>query len=40
MPGQFPKKLAIIGGLIIASGIFFDVFGYGTYNNFTPFGPK
>lgn len=22
------------------SGIFFDIFGYGTSNNFTPFGPE
>ena len=35
-----PNKLIIIGGIIIASGIFFDIFGYGTYNGFTPFGSK
>jgi len=25
--------------MLLASGIFFDIFGYGTSNNFTPFGP-
>ena len=25
--------------MLLISGIFFDIFGYGTYNNFTPFGP-
>jgi len=25
--------------MLLASGIFFDIFGYGTHNNFTPFGP-
>ena len=34
------NKLIIIGGILISSGVFFDIFGYGTYNNFTPFGPK
>ena len=24
----------------MASGIFFDIFQYGTYNGFTPFGPE
>ncbi len=24
----------------MASGIFFDIFGYSTFHNFTPFGPK
>lgn len=35
-----PCKLVIVGGIIMASGIFFDIFGYQTYNGFTPFGPK
>lgn len=34
-----PKNIAIIGGMLIAGGIFFDIFQYGTFNNFTPFGP-
>lgn len=25
---------------MLASGIFFDIFGYGTTNSFTPFGPE
>jgi hypothetical protein len=29
-----PKNIAIIGGMLIAGGIFFDIFGYGRYNNF------
>lgn len=33
------EKLSIIGGMLIASGIFFDIFGYETSNKFTPFGP-
>jgi uncharacterized membrane protein YedE/YeeE len=33
------EKLSIIGGMLLASGVFFDVFGYGTSNLFTPFGP-
>ena len=35
---QFPNKLIIIGGIIVASGVFFDVFGYGSFRGFTPFG--
>lgn len=35
-----PKNLAIISGMLLAGGIFFDVFGYGTSNKFTPFGPE
>lgn len=34
-----PNKLGIIGGMFIAGGIFFDIFGYETSNKFTPFGP-
>lgn len=26
--------------MLVASGIFFDIFKYGTYNGFTPFGPE
>ena len=33
------NKLSIVGGMFIASAIFFDIFQYGTYNKFTPFGP-
>jgi hypothetical protein len=36
---EIPEKISIIGGMLMVSGIFFDIFGYGTYNNFTPFGP-
>lgn len=25
--------------MLLASGIFFDIFQYGTFNHFTPFGP-
>ena len=35
-----PKNIAIIGGMFLAGGIFFDIFEYGTYNKFTPFGPQ
>lgn len=37
---HFADKIIIIGGMFVASGIFFDIFGYGTSNKFTPFGPK
>jgi uncharacterized membrane protein YedE/YeeE len=36
---EIPEKISIIGGMLLVSGIFFDIFGYGTYNGFTPFGP-
>jgi len=36
---DLPSKLTLIGGMLIASGIFFDIFQYGSYNKFTPFGP-
>ena len=26
--------------MLVASGIFFDIFQYGTYNGFTPYGPE
>ena len=29
-----------MGGMLVAAGIFFDIFRYGTFNNFTPFGPE
>ena len=32
--------MSIVGGMLVAAGIFFDIFGYGTYNGFTPFGPE
>lgn len=32
--------MIIVGGIVMAAGIFFDIFGYGTYGGFTPFGPK
>jgi uncharacterized membrane protein YedE/YeeE len=32
------EKLSIIGGMLVASGVFFDIFGYGTINSLTPFG--
>lgn len=35
-----PKNIAIIGGMLIAGGMFFDIFEYGTSNEFTPFGPE
>ena len=31
--------MSIIGGLIAAGGLFFDIFKYGTYNKYSPFGP-
>ena len=36
---EFPANLAIIGGMLLISGIFFDIFEYGTHAKFTPFGP-
>ena len=33
------NDLAIIGGMLLIGGIFFDIFKYGTFNHFTPFGP-
>jgi uncharacterized membrane protein YedE/YeeE len=36
---EMPKNLAIIGGMLLIGGIFFDVFEYGTFNHFTSFGP-
>ena len=33
-----PNKLAIVGGMFTAGGIFFDIFNYETHNKFTPFG--
>lgn len=36
---EMPKNIGIIGGMLLISGIFFDIFEYGTYNKFTPFGP-
>lgn len=35
-----PKNIAILGGMLLVGGIFFDIFGYGTSNKFTPFGPE
>ena len=37
---EFSSKLALIGGLFFAGGLFFDIFQYNTYNKFTPFGPQ
>ena len=37
---EMPKNIAIIGGMLLIGGIFFDIFGYGTFNHFTPFGPE
>lgn len=34
------EKLSIIGGMLVAAGMFFDIFGYGSSNNFTPYGPE
>jgi uncharacterized membrane protein YedE/YeeE len=31
--------MAIFAGMILAGGIFFDIFRYDTSNSFTPFGP-
>jgi drug/metabolite transporter (DMT)-like permease len=31
---EMPKNIAIIGGMLLAGGIFFDIFGYERYNNF------
>ena len=35
-----PEKISILGGMLLAAGMFFDIFGYGSYNKFTPFGPE
>lgn len=37
---DIPEKITIIGGMLVAAGMFFDIFQYGTYNHFTPFGPE
>jgi uncharacterized membrane protein YedE/YeeE len=37
---EIPEKISIIGGMLMVSGIFFDIFGYETSNNFTPYGPE
>jgi uncharacterized membrane protein YedE/YeeE len=37
---EIPEKVSIIGGMLLVSGLFFDVFGYGTSNGFTPYGPE
>lgn len=34
------EKLSIIGGMLVSAGMFFDVFGYGSSNNFAPYGPE
>ncbi len=34
-----PNKLGIIGGMFVAGGVFFNIFGYESSNKFTPFGP-
>lgn len=34
------NKLSLIGGIVFAGALMFQIFGYGTYNNFTPFGPE
>lgn len=35
-----PKNIGIIGGMLLIGGIFFNIFEYGTFNKFTPFGPE
>jgi hypothetical protein len=35
-----PEALTFIGGLLIAGGIFFDIFGYNYISGINPFGPK
>lgn len=35
-----PKNIAMIGGMLLIGGVFFDIFQYGTFNHFTPFGPE
>lgn len=37
---EMPKNIGIIGGMLLIGGIFFDIFEYGTFNKFTPFGPE
>ena len=37
---EIAAKLCIVSGLLLAGGIFFDIFGYETYSKYTPFGPK
>jgi hypothetical protein len=36
---EMPRNIATIGGMILIGGVFFDIFQYGTNNQFTPFGP-
>jgi len=35
-----PINIAIIGGMFLSGGIFFDIFNYETSNKFTPYGPE
>lgn len=34
------EKLGIVGGMLVAAGVFFDALGYGSVDRLTPFGPK
>jgi uncharacterized protein len=36
---EMPINLAIIGGMLFITGIFFNIFSYETHGVFTPFGP-
>lgn len=38
--GDLHNKLSLVGGIIFAGALMFQIFGYGTYNKFTPFGPE
>ena len=37
---ELPSKLAILSGMLFAGALFFDIFSYNTFNEFTPFGPQ
>ena len=37
---ELPNKLAILCGMLFAGALFFNIFKYSTFNEFTPFGPQ
>ena len=37
---EIPEKVSLIGGMFLASGVFFDIFRYGSSNGYTPYGPE
>ena len=35
---ESPRKMSILAGMLLSGGLFFDIFGYTTFQKFTPFG--